>query len=88
MDIQISREINKKIEPLIFEGKKIEAIKEIRKITKWGLKESKEYVDNLTLELYEKNRERFKYDPTKSKGCGTAVLLFIFLTTAAFHIFF
>lgn len=88
MDNQISREINEKIEPLIFEGKKIEAIKEIRKITKWGLKESKEYVDNLTLKLYEKNRERFKYDPTKSKGCGTAALFFVSLTISAFHFLF
>ncbi|MEN8152415.1 MAG: ribosomal protein L7/L12 [Acidobacteriota bacterium] len=86
MEKKISREISDKIELLICEGKKIEAIKEIRKVTEWGLKESKEYADNLTIELYEKYPGKFKYDPTKSKGCGTAALFFVLSISGIFYL--
>jgi len=87
-EIVNNRELSEKIELLIYEGKKIEAIKAVRKFTRLGLKESKDYINNFTLELYEKNPEKFTYDPAKSKGCGTAALLFISLTTAAIYSFF
>lgn len=87
-EIANNRELSEKIELLIYEGKKIDAIKAVREFTRLGLKESKDYIDNFILELYEKNPEKFKYDPAKSKGCGTSALLLISLTTAAFYILF
>jgi len=70
-DIEIN--VEEEISSLIYEGKKIQAIKAYRNATFKGLKESKEYVDRLSMELYEKNPARFTVAPTKSAGCGTAI---------------
>lgn len=61
------------IESLIYQGKKIQAIKAYRNATFKGLKESKDYVERLSMELYEKNPARFTAEPSKSAGCGTAI---------------
>jgi hypothetical protein len=85
--MEMSEEIDKTVEDeitsLIFEGKKIQAIKLYRNATFKGLKESKDVIDKLSLELYEKNPERFSVDPTASKGCGTAIF-FLGLICLAF----
>lgn len=73
MSEDIEKTVLDEIESLIYEGKKIQAIKAYRKATFKGLKESKEYVDRLSMELYEKNPGRFTVAPTKSAGCGMAI---------------
>jgi hypothetical protein len=75
MDQDIEKSVEDEIVSLIYEGKKIQAIKVHRKATFQGLKESKDYVDKLTLDLYEKNPGRFAKDPTRASGCGTAVFI-------------
>ena len=87
MDKLENREVSEKIELLIYEGKKIDAIKVVREITSMGLKESKEHIDNLIIELYEKNPDKFKHDPTKAKGCGTAALFFLFSFIGIYFLF-
>lgn len=86
----MSEDIEKNVEDemisLIYEGKKIQAIKLFRSATTKGLKESKDYVDRLSMELYEKNPARFTVDPTKSTGCGTAIF-FLGLIGMAFWFF-
>ncbi|MBF0554293.1 MAG: hypothetical protein HQK96_06980 [Nitrospirae bacterium] len=43
--------VKEKVKELIREGKLIESIKTLRVATGWGLKESKDYCDNLKREL-------------------------------------
>lgn len=43
----VSEEVENELRNLVAEGKKIEAIKKYRVITGLGLKESKDYVDNI-----------------------------------------
>ena len=82
----IEKSVEGEIESLIYQGKKIQAIKVFRNATFQGLKESKDYVDKLTLELYEKNPGRFAQDPTRATGCGTAALM-LGLVGLAFWLF-
>lgn len=73
VDQPVDKEIEDEIESLIYQGKKIQAIKVFRSATFRGLKESKDYVDKLSMELWEKNPGRFAKDPTRASGCGTAL---------------
>jgi ribosomal protein L7/L12 len=73
MDFDLEKTVEDEITSLIYEGRKIEAIKAVRKATFKGLKESKDYIERLSSELYEKYPERFAVEPSKSAGCGTAV---------------
>jgi len=73
MSQDIEKTVQDEITSLIYEGKKIQAIKVYRNATFKGLKESKDYVDQLSMELYEKYPERFTEKPSKSAGCGTAI---------------
>jgi hypothetical protein len=86
MSEEIDKTVEDEITSLLYEGKKIQAIKVYRNATFKGLKESKDFVDKLSMELYEKNPERFSVDPTASKGCGTAIF-FLGLIGLAFWIF-
>jgi hypothetical protein len=86
MNDVIEKSVEDEIASLIYEGKKIQAIKTYRKATFKGLKESKEYVDRLSMELYEKNPGRFTVKPSASSGCGTAVF-FLGMIGLAFRIF-
>lgn len=86
MSEEIDKTVEDEITSLIYEGKKIQAIKVYRGATFKGLKESKDFVDQLSMELYEKHPERFSVDPTTSKGCGTAVF-FLGLVGLAFWFF-
>ena len=55
-------------------GKKIEAIKTYREATGKGLRESKEFIDQLIPGLIEKDPQRFATF-AKGSGCGMAVLV-------------
>ena len=73
MDFEIEKTVEDEITSLIYEGRKIQAIKAVRKATTKGLKESKDFIERLSADLYEKHPERFTVAPSKSAGCGTAV---------------
>ena len=66
----------KEIESLIYSNQKIAAIKAYRKATNSGLKESKDFVDALEVEMRKENPQNFS---AKKAGCGTAILLFSLL---------
>jgi len=86
MSEDIEQTVLDEITSLIYEGKKIQAIKAYRNATFKGLKESKDFVDRLSMELYEKNPARFRVEPSKSAGCGTAIF-FLGLIGLAFWFF-
>lgn len=52
---ELSQEDTNKLAELIFAGQKIEAIKICREITGLGLREAKEFVENLEAQLHEEN---------------------------------
>jgi hypothetical protein len=86
MNQDIEKSVEDEIILLIYEGKKIQAIKAYRNATFKGLKESKEYIDQLSMELYEKYPDRFAVIPSSSAGCGTSILI-LGLVGLAFWIF-
>jgi len=59
-------------------GQKIEAIRIYRTATNQGLKESKQFIDQLIPGLIEKDPERFA-NLAAGSGCGSAVLIMISL---------
>lgn len=58
-------------------GQKIEAIKIYREATGKGLKEAKDFIDELIPQLVEKDAQRFA-KLAQSSGCGAAVLAILF----------
>lgn len=68
---QIPDENAAEIEAAIFAGHKIAAIKAYRERTGKGLKEAKDFVEALELELHRTSPEKFGA-PTAGKGCGGA----------------
>ena len=74
MNEDIEKNLENEITTLIYEGKRIQAIKIYRDSTSKGLKESKEYVDRLSMELYERYPDRFAVKPSASTGCMTAIV--------------
>src|SRR5215210_1180837 len=58
-------------------GRKIEAIKRYREITGHDLKDSKAFIERLTVELREKDPVRFA--PKTGRGCLAALLAAVFL---------
>lgn len=65
----------------IFAGRKIQAIKMYREAMGVGLKESKEFIDELTRQLREECPERFS--ASAKAGCGAVVMFGAFLSLAA-----
>ena len=55
-------------------GRKIEAIKLYREATGLGLKESKEFIDQLTVQLIDEDPERFERAKQNS-GCAAIILI-------------
>ena len=64
-----------KIRESLFSGRKIEAIKTYREAAGQGLKESKEFIEELEAELRDEFPEHFK--ATGGNGCFGVVLLAI-----------
>ncbi|MBT5017664.1 ribosomal protein L7/L12 [bacterium] len=58
----------------IRQGNKIQAIKIFRDVTGAGLKESKEFVEELTSQLIKDDPESMQ---TAKAGCGAAMVLFV-----------
>ena len=82
---QYVEDIPHELQDMIFAGKKIEAIKYAREKMGWGLKESKERVEQLQSVLYEKFPDRFSSDPSQASGCGAkaAVILIAAIALSA-----
>lgn len=66
----------KQIGDAIAAGKKIEAIKLYRGVTGSGLKESKDFIDKLEVELRAKEPSRFPKKPV-SQGCFSVIIVLI-----------
>lgn len=81
MNPEISSEVKKQIAEYLFEGRKINAIKLMRKESGMGLKEAKEFVESIEAELREKYPDKFVN--RAGSGCGTAAVIFIVLAVAA-----
>lgn len=80
-----SSEVRKQILEAIASGRKIEAIKIHRSATQLGLKESKDFIDALEIELRKEHPEMFK--SSANSGCGTATVLF-FMASSWFYFWF
>jgi ribosomal protein L7/L12 len=65
------------IQAALFAGRKIQAIKLYRESTGKGLKESKDFIEALEVELRRTDPTRFT--APAAKGCGTAMLVFLIL---------
>ena len=60
---------------------KIGAIKMCREFTGWGLKESKEFIDDRVNDLIERDPEKYGHLLSAGgKGCSTAAMFFIGLS--------
>lgn len=70
----LNDETRDQITQAIFAGRKIEAIKLYREATGQGLKESKDFIEALTVELREQHPDKV---PESKAGCGPAVVLFV-----------
>jgi hypothetical protein len=70
------------IRAAIFAGQKIQAIKLHREATGYGLKESKDFIESLEVELRSREPERFTAPPG-GKGCAGVVLLMLMIVASA-----
>jgi ribosomal protein L7/L12 len=76
----------KPIRDALLAGRKIEAIKLYREQTGFGLKESKDFVDELERDLRRTMPEMFRADATK-KGCAGVLAGVIGLLSVMFGLF-
>lgn len=74
-DRELDPQLIEDIAEMLAQGHKIEAIKAYRKATGLGLKESKEFIDQLIPQLLEQDPERFAALSRGGSGCGAAVLV-------------
>jgi hypothetical protein len=72
----IPPEVMQQINQCLFDGRKIEAIKLYREYTREGLKESKDFIDDLEKDLRTNESGRFK-SPPGGKGCMGVVLVLL-----------
>lgn len=68
---QLSDAAREQILAALAKGQKIEAIKVYREATKTGLKESKEFIEDLLTQLRESDPDKYP----EAKGCLGSVLL-------------
>jgi hypothetical protein len=80
MSHDLPQDVIDSIRTAIFAGRKIEAIKLYRDATGQGLKEAKEFIEELADRLYEEDPEKFTSVP--GKGCA-GVVLAMFVVCAA-----
>lgn len=69
----MSEDDAKRMTDLIFAGQKIEAIKMYREASRLGLKESKDFIDDLEKQLRAECPENFAH--AAKTGCGAVVLI-------------
>lgn len=76
-DSELDPELVEEMTTQLAAGHKIEAIKLYRKATGQGLKEAKQFVDQLIPQLIEQDPERFATLSRSGSGCGAAALLLV-----------
>jgi hypothetical protein len=79
-DRQYLDDVPRELQDLLYEGRKIEAIKLAREKMGWGLKESKDRVDEVASRLSQAFPEGFA--ASGKSGCGTAVFVALLLAMA------
>ena len=80
MSHDLPQDIIDSIRTAIFAGRKIEATKLYRDATSSGLKEAKEFIEDLTDRLYEEDPEKFTSVP--GKGCAGVLLATLMICAA------
>jgi hypothetical protein len=83
-DIELDSQTIADITESLAKENKIEAIKKYRKATGKGLKESKEFIDQLIPGLVEKDPERF--DTVAQNGSGCAGVVSAILTSVTWAV--
>jgi ribosomal protein L7/L12 len=76
MPEELSDEQLEQVADALANGNKIQSIKLYRAFTGKGLKEAKEFIDELIPKLKEHDPEKYARNLDKPAGCGTMVLLF------------
>ena len=83
----LTREQIERIEEELFAENKIEAIKICRNFTGWGLKESKNFVDNHIKDLIERDSEKYGHLLTQGgRGCSSAAVFLVGLSIGIFYL--
>ena len=82
-DNGLTDEVREQINQEIFSGSKIAAVKLYREAVGVGLKESKDFIDQLEGKLREEFPNRFK---KSSAGCSTAVLCLCVIGTVCYFV--
>ena len=78
---ELTREQIEKIEEEIFAENKIQAIQICREYTGWGLKESKDFVENHIRDLIERDSEKYGHLLKQSgRGCSAAAVFVVALS--------
>ena len=72
----LSTEVWQQIEASIYSSNKIAAIKAYREATNSGLKESKDIIEQIAVEMKKEHPEKFV---AQKSGCGATLLLFSLL---------
>lgn len=80
----LSHDDTARITDALFAGRKIEAIKHYRECTGAGLKEAKDFVDDLEERLRQDEPGRFT--ATQRKGCGLSALCLLLGGTLALRV--
>ncbi len=75
-----SEQLLEEIRADIFSGKKIQAIKKLRKGTGLGLAEAKKFTENLAAETYKQSPEKFSTPPTQGAGCSASVFCLLLVS--------
>ena len=76
----LTDETRDQINEAIFAGRKIEAIKLYREATGQGLKESKDFIDEVTARLREEHPDKV---PASTSGCAAVLMLVVALACGA-----
>ncbi len=88
MNDHLTVEQTELIKDALLSGNKIKAIKLHREFTGLGLKESKDFVENLILDLIEREPEKYsRLSSLMGSGCRSAAIFLVGLTTMLLALF-
>jgi hypothetical protein len=77
MEVNPTPEQRQALAELLFAGRKIEAIKQVRTLGGLDLKDAKEFVDGLEKELRASHPQKFASTPNRTAGCVIGFLLLL-----------
>jgi ribosomal protein L7/L12 len=80
MAAELTPQQTKQIEDALASGSKIEAIKLHREFTGLGLKNSKDFIDQLATELAQSDPAKYGKLMQKAKGCATVIVIGLFVS--------